>query len=224
MPSAETIPMFPLNTVLFPGVSVPLHVFEERYRALVAELLDIEDPAQRVFGSVAIREGYEVGERGAQSVHRIGTLLQLTESRQNPDGSYEIEVVGRQRLRLEAMDTSETYLRGIIRRLDEDDSPVRHATVREALAAFRDYRAAVSHLTGSAPLPTSLPKDPTFLSWTLAANALLTQEQGMRVLDCPGPAARLAVLTDLLRRELELMTVMPSLPATRLGRTSWNPN
>ena len=58
----DTLPMFPLNTVLFPGVTLPLHVFEERYRALVEHLLRIEDPAERVFGSVAIREGYEVGD------------------------------------------------------------------------------------------------------------------------------------------------------------------
>lgn len=224
MPTAESIPMFPLNSVLFPGVSVPLHVFEARYRALVAELLSIEDPAKRLFGSVAIREGYEVGERGAQSVHRVGTLLQLTDSHRNPDGSYEIEAVGRGRLRLEVMDTSGEFLRGTVRRLDEDETPVRTATVHEALSAFRDYRESVGRLTGSAPLPTTLPKDPTFLSWTLAANALLTQEQAMSVLDCPGPAARLAVLTDILCRELQVMTIMPSLPATRLGRTAWNPN
>ena len=50
---SETLPMFPLNTVLFPGVTVPLHVFEERYRALVEHLLGIEDPAERAFGTVA---------------------------------------------------------------------------------------------------------------------------------------------------------------------------
>ena len=77
--------MFPLNTVLFPGVTVPLRVFEDRYRALVHRLLRIEDPAERLFGSVAIREGYEVGERGGQSVHRIGCLLQLTEVEPHDD-------------------------------------------------------------------------------------------------------------------------------------------
>ncbi|MBA3782417.1 MAG: peptidase S16, partial [Nocardioides sp.] len=58
--------MFPLSTVIFPGVQVPLHVFEDRYRALVHHLLREPDPEQRVFGSVAIRDGYEVGDHGAQ--------------------------------------------------------------------------------------------------------------------------------------------------------------
>ena len=61
---SEQLPIFPLNTVLFPGVSVPLHVFEDRYRALVHHLLRVADPAERLFGSSAIREGYEVGDHG----------------------------------------------------------------------------------------------------------------------------------------------------------------
>ena len=64
--------MFPLNAVIFPGVSVPLNVFEDRYRALVHHLLRVEDPTQRLFGSVGIREGYEVGEHGSQSLFRVG--------------------------------------------------------------------------------------------------------------------------------------------------------
>ena len=64
------LPLFPLNTVLFPGVTIPLHIFEDRYRALVHHLLRL-DPVERMFGSVAIREGYEVGEHGAQSLYRI---------------------------------------------------------------------------------------------------------------------------------------------------------
>ena len=82
-----TLPMFPLNTVLFPGVVVPLHVFEDRYRALVHHLLEEPDPAERLFGSVAIREGYEVGDHGAQSLYRVGCRLQLTEVQARADGT-----------------------------------------------------------------------------------------------------------------------------------------
>jgi Lon protease-like protein len=57
----EQLPIFPLNTVVFPGVTLPLHIFEERYRAMVRHLLDVPDQTLRLFGIVAIREGYEVG-------------------------------------------------------------------------------------------------------------------------------------------------------------------
>ena len=60
------LPVFPLNTVVFPGVTLPLHVFEDRYRALVHHLLKIGEKPDRVFGIVAIREGYEVGKHGVR--------------------------------------------------------------------------------------------------------------------------------------------------------------
>ena len=94
------VPLFPLNTVVFPGVVTPLHVFEERYRALVRELVGIEKVFDRVFGVIAIREGYEVGDHGMQSAHRVGTLVQLTEVEPYDDGRFDIEVIGRQRLRV----------------------------------------------------------------------------------------------------------------------------
>ena len=77
----DTLPMFPLNAVLFPGMSVPLRVFEDRYRALVHHLLRVDDPTERVFGSVGIREGYEVGEHGAQWLFRIGCRVQADRGR-----------------------------------------------------------------------------------------------------------------------------------------------
>ena len=88
------MPLFPLNTVVFPGVVTPLHIFEERYRALVRELAGIESVFDRVFGILAIREGYEVGDHGMQSAHRVGTLVQLTEVEAYDDGRFDIEVIG----------------------------------------------------------------------------------------------------------------------------------
>src|ERR1043165_5379883 len=81
--------MFPLNAVLFPGVSMPLTVFEDRYRALVHHLLRL-DPDERYFGSVGIREGYEVGEHGSQSLFRIGCRVQLTEVDPRPAGAFSV--------------------------------------------------------------------------------------------------------------------------------------
>src|SRR6476619_4921905 len=101
--------MFPLNAVLFPGVSVPLTIFEDRYRALVHHLLRVEDPVERVFGSVGIREGYEVGDHGAQSLYRVGCRVQLTEVQPHPDGTFDIVAVGLERIELERLDTSGTF-------------------------------------------------------------------------------------------------------------------
>lgn len=223
--------MFPLNTVLFPGVTVPLHVFEDRYRALVHRLLTIDDPAERLFGTVAIREGYEVaGDRsgihrqGAQSLHRIGCYLQLTDLEANPDGTFDIVAVGRGRLRLEALDSSEPWLAGTVERLPDEAGPVREETVTRALAVFEVYRATVSEISAADVLVGELPRDPTYLSWSLGATCLLTLAQRQALLEADTAAVRLALATSMLEREIQAMRAVPSLPATDVARNRWSPN
>src|SRR3954454_14756025 len=104
------VPVFPLNTVMFPGVVTPLHIFEDRYRALMRDLLALPDPADSIFAVVAIREGYEVGNRGVQSLHRVGTLVQLTDVERYDDGRFDIEVTGRQRIVLDEVNPAGEYL------------------------------------------------------------------------------------------------------------------
>lgn len=221
---SEQLPMFPLNTVLFPGVTVPLRVFEDRYRALVHRLLRIEDPAERLFGSVAIREGYEVGERGGQSVHRIGCLLQLTEVEPHDDGTFDIVAVGRSRLRLEAMESSGPFLSGTIDVIREHEEPVDPELVQTACDIFDRYRDALSEIHGEEVLEGSLPQDPTYLSWSLAATCLLTLPDRQSLLEAENASLRLGMLTTMLRDELRAITAIPSLPATELARTGWSPN
>lgn len=215
--------MFPLNTVLFPGVVVPLHVFEERYRALVHRLLRVSDPTERLFGSVAIREGYEVGDHGAQSLFRVGCRMQLTEVSSNADGSFDIVAVGRDRMRLEELHTSGDFPEGVVTTLDTGDDTASEEVVARALATFEDYREAVLEIRGD-PHPEPLPRDPAYLSWTLAAVSPLAMPERQSLLECDGAGQRLLLVTELLRSELRAMRVIPSLPATEVARTRWSPN
>ena len=216
--------MFPLNTVLFPGVSVPLRVFEDRYRALVHELLRIEDPAERIFGSVAIREGYEVGERGGQSLHRIGCVLQLTEVEAHPDGTFDIVAVGRGRLRLGAIDASGPYLSGTVEVLPDVAERVDPTIVDRAMATFETYRHRLSEIHGEEVLEGALPRDATYLSWSLAATCLLTLRDRQALLEADDAHLRLAMVTGMLREELRAMAALPSLPAIDVARSGWSPN
>jgi Lon protease-like protein len=219
------MPMFPLNTVVFPGVSVPLHVFEDRYRALVHELLRIEDPTERLFGSVAIREGYEVGERGGQSLHRVGCVLQLTDVTSHPDGTFDIVAVGRGRMRLDAIDTSGPFLTGTIDLIDDDrEGPVDRAIAAMALETFERYRERLSEVHGEPVLTGDLPRDPTYLSWSLAATALLTLRDRQALLEAEDASLRLTLVTGMLRDELRAMSAIASLPAVEVARTGWSPN
>ena len=165
---SDQLPMFPLSTVVFPGMSVPLHVFEDRYRLLVRHLLEVDDPAERVFGTVAIREGYEVGEHGAQSVYRVGCVLQLTEVDRNDDGSFDIVAVARERLMLEEMQRGTEFPHGVVAVLPEPEVEVPTEVLDRARATFTAFRVAMTELQGD-PFSGSLPRDPDYLAWTLSA-------------------------------------------------------
>lgn len=220
---SSSLPMFPLNAVIFPGVRVPLTVFEDRYRALVHHLLRVEDPTQRMFGSVGIREGYEVGEHGAQSLFRIGCRVQLTEVESHPDGTFSIEVVGIDRIQLERLDTTGTFPVGHIVDRPEHEAPVDEELLERARSTFTAYRAALAEIRHD-PYEGDLPQDPTYLSWTLAACAPLPLHERQGLLEAEDASERLQMVTDLLRSELRAMNVIPSLPATEVARTRWSPN
>lgn len=222
-----TIPVFPLNAVLFPGVVTPLHVFEDRYRALMRDLLALADPIDRVFAVVAIREGYEVGDHGMQSMHRTGTLVQLTEVERFEDGRFAIEVTGRQRVVLNVVDGSGEYLRAECDLLGDDDREDQDGAQDEAAATlrvFEDYRDQLSELRGGPVLSGDLPRDPTYLSYSLAATCLLSQTERQEMLEAASATERLRMLRYSLREEMRAMRALPSLPATEVSRTRWSPN
>jgi Lon protease-like protein len=217
------LPMFPLNSVLFPGLSVPLRVFEDRYRALVHHLLRVEDPTERVFGSVGIREGYEVGDHGAQSLFRVGCKALLTEIEANADGTFDVVAVGLGRIQLDRLDTTGLFPVGHVEELQDSDAPVSEDVLERARATFTAYRQALSEIR-SDPYEGALPRDPTYLSWTLAACAPLPLSERQALLEAEDAEGRLVLVTDLLRSELRAMNVIASLPATEVARTRWSPN
>jgi Lon protease-like protein len=219
----DTLPMFPLNAVLFPGVSVPLTVFEDRYRALVHHLLRVEDPVERVFGSVGIREGYEVGDHGAQSLYRVGCRVQLTEVEGHADGTFDVVAVGLERIQLDRLDTTGNFPVGHVTEMPDPVADVPESILEKARVTFTAYRAALADIR-SDPYSGALPRDPTYLSWTLAAVAPLPMPERQALLEAEDAAERLVLVTDLLRAELRFMNVIPSLPATEVARTRWSPN
>ena len=223
----EQLPIFPLNTVMFPGVRVPLHVFEDRYRALVHHLLTISDKSLRLFGIVAIREGYEVGQHGVQSVHRVGCLVQMTSVEPYEDGRFDIEVLGRERLRLDGLDISGEFLVGDVETLPSARTPKGNDTTREAtrtLETFAKYRSRLSAASGRAALDGDLPHDPEYLSYSLAATCLLTLRERQSLLEVDSTLERLILLRHAMYEEMRAMRAIPSLPATEVARTSWSPN
>ena len=224
---SEPLPLFPLNTVLFPGIVMPLHIFEDRYRALMRDLIALPPSRDREFGVVAIKVGYEVGERGVHTIQRVGCAALVTDVTANEDGSYEILVVGRRRFHVEDLDPSHDYLQADVKWLTDPRgaSLDEIATVTDtAHALFETYRRALQDLRGDDVLEGRTPRDPVDLSYTLAAAMALSLADRQQLLECPDVTSRLRLGISLLRSELRAIAALPSLPATSLGRTRWCPN
>ncbi len=223
---ADLLPIFPLNTVVFPGMALPLHVFEERYRAMVRSLLAEPVRSKRRFGIVAIREGYEVGSHEAQSMYRTGCVMGLERVEEHPDGRFDIAAIAQDRMRVLATETSEPYLRAEVEHLPHDAAPDPD-TAREAalaLSGFEEYRTVLGRLQGQLLVVGKLPREPELLSYALAAGCALTLAQRQQLLEAATSADRLRLLRHLLAQEVLAMRALPSLPATEVARSSWNPN
>jgi len=217
------VPLFPLNAVVFPGVVTPLHIFEDRYRQLVQHLLDRDDDDRHI-GVVAIRDGYEVGDLAVHSAHRVGCEAVVSDVQRRRDGRFDIEVVGRRRLRVDGMDESLPYLVGDVTYLpDVEGSGVTEAA-GQALAAFGAYRVRLGEMRGSEIDVADMPRDPLMLSYALAAGGLFMMSDRQALLEEPDTTSRLTRLARLLRDETAAMTALPSLPATDVVRTGWSPN
>lgn len=219
------IPLFPLNTVTFPGLTLPLHVFEDRYRRMLTDLEALDGPEHLRFAVTAIREGYEVGEAGVRSLYQIGTIVQISDLTWRGDGAADIQVTALSRVRITDTHEEHPYLTAEVEALpDHMAGPEAVSLASLARATFAEYRAELTEIRGSDVLTGALPTDPEILSYCLAATTLLPVRERQLLLEAPGPEERLGRVIDTLRSEVGAMRAVPSLPATEVARTGWSPN
>ena len=251
----ELIPLFPLGTPLFPGVVLPLHVFEPRYRRLMQDLLSLpESSDRRFFGVVAIRQGWEVERIApAEALYDVGCTAQLRRVGAQPDGGFAIVTVGADRFRLLDVVVGEEppYLQGEVEWLADEEAAEEAAgdaegpgaarpepllpgsfeaemlasVARGSLGVLADgvsellarYVTALSELgaVGEEAEVAELlqeAKDPTALSWLVAAAAQLTTEDRQALLAESATRRRLAHEARVLRRELVLLQTLRAVP------------
>ena len=221
---SETLPLFPLGTVLYPGLVLPLNIFEERYRQLVHDLL--EGPEPRRFGVIAIRKGRETGVDGISALHEIGCTATLREVAEQDDGRFHLVTVGSQRFRLASLDDSRPYLQGQVELLEEaigDEAAARLA----AQAVQRSFRGYVEALASQQSVEVSLPElpdDPLLLSYLVAASMILDLPVRQQLLAEPDAERRLGAERALLAREITMLRSLTATPAPDLRNTPYNPN
>jgi Uncharacterized protein, similar to the N-terminal domain of Lon protease len=209
----RVLPLFPLGTVLFPGLVLPLHVFEQRYREMVRTLLSRPEP-ERVFGVVAIRRGWEVGQPADEvDTYDVGCTAEIRKATENPDGTYDIVTVGRDRFQItERILATTPYAQAAVTYLPESPGPegAADALGPRVLAAFRSYLRA--YRTAAAG-QEQLPDDPVVLSHLVAATASLSVPDRQALLAAPDTAARLRDELRLLHREITLLQRVRAIPA-----------
>jgi uncharacterized protein len=221
---SQRLPLFPLGTVLYPGLVLPLHVFEERYRQLVRDLLD--EPEPRRFGVVAIREGRETGITGVRSLHEIGCTATVRQVEEHEDGRYSLVTVGTDRFRLERLDDSRAYLQADIDLLDEEpgDEATAGLAARAVQEAFRAYLEALSERGGTRINAPELPDEPMLLSYVVAASVIVDLPDKQALLAEPDAVRRLAAERTLLLSETAMLRALPSTPAADLRYSPYSNN
>ena len=219
----ELLPLFPLGTVLYPGMLLPLHIFEERYRQLVRDLL--EGPEPRRFGVIAIRKGRETGIDGVQSLYEIGCTATLRRVERLEDGRFDLVTVGTQRFRLRALDQARPYLRGEIELLAADavDEAAAAPLVRAVQAAFRDYLNALTE-RGATVRVEDLPGEAMLMSFVVAAAMVIDLPERQALLAESDTIRRLGAERALLSRETAVLRATTSRPAPDLRYTRYSPN
>ncbi len=224
-PVSKRLPVFPLGTVLFPGLVLPLHIFEERYRALVRELVASPEDGPHEFGVVTLRRGAEASAVDdddddplpapppphADDLYPVGCTAELRQVTELPDGRFDIMTVGRRRFTIRDVHKGdEPYLTADVEWLP-DESPDEAAALLapRALAAFRTY---LDLLRPDTEVLDAVPADPTVLSHLIAATAQLTTDERQLLLAAPDTASRLRTELKLLNREAGLPARVRAVP------------
>ncbi len=219
----ERIPLFPLGSVLFPGLLLPLHIFEDRYRRLVQDLLD-QPEDQRRFGVVAITLGHEVGTGAVQETAEVGCIAEVRQVEPYDDGRYDIVTTGTTRFRLEAVDDSLPYLQAEATPLPEEPGDDAGAYVAGVTTLFQRYCGLLRSLGARVQVPEELPDEPVQLSYLVGAAVILDRQEKQRLLAATDGAARLRYELGLLWREISVLQSMPALPASELLSTEFSRN
>ena len=206
--SIFTLPLFPLHFVLFPEFPLQLHIFEERYRAMIAACIENDQP----FGAVLIAEGEETGAPAVP--HDIGCVARILAVKTLDDGRLNLLAVGERRFRiLEYAPAELPYLVGRVENVDDgswvEDEPER--PLRDLHRLFKKYLRLLAECSGVALPKLTLPDDPTALGFCIAAVTQLPPTEKQDLLAMTDPQARLKWEKRLLRQQIrELETLKDS--------------
>lgn len=204
----EKLPLFPLHTVLFPGLPLPLHIFEERYKQMIAHCLAEDSP----FGVVLIQQGAEAG--GPSVPYRVGTAARITRLERLEGGRMNLVAVGERRFRIEELSNQEPYLTARVTWLTEEDDAVPDDLASEVREGLGAYLQRLFALLDQEPAEVELPDEPARLSYVAAAILQVGLGDKQTLLEAPSSRARLEAELELIARQAEVQDVLSHLKPT----------
>lgn len=237
----QKLPIFPLNMVLFPGVPIQLHIFEERYRLMVGRCIEQRSP----FGVVLIREGSEVSPDdpwvrqqaeaagdpelsalrrqlgGETTTYAIGTSAQISigESTRLDDGRYYLVALGQRRFRIQYLVQRQPYYIASVAYLPEESPAAHNEAAGQLRALYARYWQAIGAATGAEPPSESLPEGVTELAYWMAQRFQVDLVQKQRWLEAD-LATRLRQMRAAMSAELAMLPNSGSNQRERGG--PWN--
>ncbi len=239
------LPIFPLHTVAFPHLPLPLHVFEERYRAMMTDVMADGSPFAGRFAVSLITAGPEVGEGAEVAYSRVGTIVEVHSADRFDDGRWGLLAVGVQRAAIGADDRSGPYAVADVEPLAEVDGDRASAvgllprvqtaldaylvTVKRFVASAASIGAESREITDVAASldevlkPIRLPEEPLAASYAVAGVLQIERVRKQALLELPDAATRLDAELALLRREAELLAD-GAMPPVSTGDLTFHPN
>lgn len=201
----QLLPLFPLNTVLFPDEVMSLHIFEERYKQMIGRCLERQEP----FGVALIETGPEVG--GVAQPYQVGTSATVVQALRFEDGRMLVAIQGGQRFRIEEIVEETPYLVGAVEFLEDEVDSERQAQADFVRGLYDRYRSAAPIVTSVAQPLEELPLDPIALSYRLSDQLHVTCTSKQQLLEAD-LETRLEALADALEEELRLLPPQSSPP------------
>jgi Lon protease-like protein len=194
--SLEELPLFPLNTVVFPYADLQLHIFEERYREMVNSCLEFDRP----FGIVLIRTG---SETGFADPYLVGTVVRILRVHNYEDGRMDIDVRGERRFRIRRLDESHSYLVGYVEpviELEVEESPRAGEVMQELRFEFENLMRKL-FAREQFNVQVVFPPDPVALTFTVANLVHMDNLEKQRLLETVDTLDRAQELIPVLRMQ-----------------------
>lgn len=236
------LPFFPLHTVLFPHLPLPVHIFEPRYRAMARDLMAEGSPYGGRFVVGLIVEGKEAGDPHVRT-STVGTIAEVRTAEQLADGRWVLLAVGLARASLGGIDRTGEYAVVDAEPMEDVEGDLARSLLPAVQAALDGYMDTVKRfVTATASVghdsqeissvaaslddvlkPIHLPDDPSAASYAVGGLLQIELTRKQHLLEIPNAAARLAAELDLLRRESRLLAEgsLPPVPTSDLG---YHPN